>query len=239
MKDYLLFVDTEATGLPKNWKLPYSQTDDWPSAVQISWVVFTAGGREVKHESFYIGNQDITISPSATRVHGITRQFLNLHGKERRKILKKLSTDIAKFKPLIVGHFVELDYHILGADFFRSNLPNPLRNASSFCTMPATAHLVSNPSVSYLRLGELYTYLFNKKLENAHNALADAKATAECFFELRKRGEITEEKIIDQQKNRQSARPRPSTFDKVIPVFIIFLLILLIAFIYGQTIFDS
>jgi DNA polymerase-3 subunit epsilon len=105
--------------------------------------------------------------------------------------------------------------------------------------MLATRHLVSNPAAAHLRLGELYTYLFNKKLENEHNALADARATAECFYELLRRGEITEEKIVEQQTRRQPFQPTRSSLDKIIPVLIIILLILLLAFIYGQTITDS
>lgn len=234
LKDYLLFIDTEASGLPKNWKLPYSRNDNWPYAVQISWVIYTKGGKRVKQENFYIGNSDFSITPSATRVHGIDRNFLTKHGKDRRKVLKKLNSDLAKFKPLVLGHFMELDYHILGVDFFRSGIANPLRKCSSFCTMLATKHLVSNPSVDYLRLGELYTYLFNKKLENQHNAVADAEATAECFFELVRRGEITEEKIAEQQIKHNPTEPKTSLFDKVVPVLIIIVLLaLLTAIIYG------
>ena len=33
---YLIF-DTETTGLPKNWKAPITDTDNWPRCVQIAW----------------------------------------------------------------------------------------------------------------------------------------------------------------------------------------------------------
>ena len=36
---YLLF-DTETTGLPKNWKAPVTDVDNWPRLVQIAWLTY-------------------------------------------------------------------------------------------------------------------------------------------------------------------------------------------------------
>lgn len=46
LKDYLLFIDTEATGLPKKWNLPYNTPGNWPDAVQISWLLYTKEGQK-------------------------------------------------------------------------------------------------------------------------------------------------------------------------------------------------
>ena len=35
---YLIF-DTETTGLPKNWRAPISDTENWPRCVQLAWQV--------------------------------------------------------------------------------------------------------------------------------------------------------------------------------------------------------
>ena len=48
-----------------------------------------------------------------------------------------------------------------------------------------------NPSVVYLRLNQLFEFLFNEKMERSHNAMIDAEMTAKCFFEIRSRGEIS------------------------------------------------
>ncbi|MEI6773576.1 MAG: hypothetical protein WCL18_01825 [bacterium] len=37
----------------------------------------------------------------------------------------------------------------------------------------------------------LYTHLFGKEFDHAHDAMADIEATKDCFMELAKRGEIT------------------------------------------------
>lgn len=205
MRDYLLFIDTEASGLPGKWNLPYSNKKNWPFIVQLAWIIYTPSGEEVKRENHYISNADFNISPQAIKIHGITPGFLASHGEIREVVMEKLAADLDTYKPVLIGHFVELDMHMLGADFYRAGLPNPAAALPTFCTMLATRHYVRNPGVKYLRLGELYTELFGAKLQNQHNALADAEATAASFFELVKKGEITEETLIAQAAHKNKA----------------------------------
>ncbi len=54
MSDYLLFIDTETSGLPKKWGLPYSAKNNWPFSVQIAWVIYTKEGQKVKQENHFI-----------------------------------------------------------------------------------------------------------------------------------------------------------------------------------------
>jgi DNA polymerase-3 subunit epsilon len=197
--DYLLFIDTETSGLPKDWKKPYSEKGNWPYCVQIGWIIYTSNGQEIKRENHYINEDDFEISDSATKIHGITKAFLDANGESRKEIMTLIDHDVRKYQPLVVGHFMEFDYNMLGADFYRTGIDNPIEKENTFCTMIATTHLVKNPMLKFFRLGELYEAIFHTKLYNQHNAFVDAKATAECFFELVKRGEINDDTIISQQ----------------------------------------
>jgi DNA polymerase III subunit epsilon len=229
VQEYLLFIDTEASGLPKKWDVPYSKEHNWPYAVQVSWILFTKHGQKLKEENFYISDEDFKISPSAIKIHGLTRDFLRKAGECRKEVLKQLSNDLNTYKPLIIGHFLELDLHILGADFYRAKMENPLKDLPLFCTMLATKHLVRNPDVTYLRLGELFTTLFNNGLENQHNAIVDARATSACYFELVKRGDINDEKINSQQLTLKESKTEDKKGDWIFLLLVIFFLILLIA----------
>ena len=40
-----LFFDTETTGLPKNWKAPVSDLNNWPRMIQIGWILSDNGHR--------------------------------------------------------------------------------------------------------------------------------------------------------------------------------------------------
>lgn len=190
MSDYLLFIDTETSGLPKSWEAPYSNTNNWPSALQVSWIVYTKDGQKIKEENRYIYEADVDISPSSFKIHGIERHFLRVLGESRKDVLNALAYDLKQFNPLVIGHFIELDFHVLSADFYRSSMVNPLAHLSTFCTMVATSHLMKNPQKKFLKLGELYELLFNKPFLNQHNALYDVTATADSFFQLLKIKEI-------------------------------------------------
>jgi DNA polymerase-3 subunit epsilon len=224
VKDYLLFIDTEASGLPKNWSLPYDSPGNWPHCVQISWVIFFKDGTEIKQENHYVKNIDFEIATSAIKIHGITRQFLNENGKSRKQILELLTEDLKTYEPLVVGHFMQFDIHMLGADFFREGMENPIKKQATFCTMIGSTHLIKNPSLKFLRLEQLYSILFNKTLENSHDAIVDAKATAKCFFKLLERAEINEEIIEKQQKEEPKKEPLPDKFGCFIPVLLFILI---------------
>lgn len=228
MTDYLLFIDTEASGLPKKWDLPYSAKDNWPFCVQISWIIFTKEGQKVKQEDYFIKENDFEIDKSATKIHGIDKSFLNKNGQSREKVLKLLYDDVYTYEPLIVGHFMQFDYHMIEVDFYRAGIENPVKKEMIFCTMLATTHLVKNPSAKFLGLGELYQALFNKVLQNQHNALADAKATAACYFELTRRGEIDDEIILNQQKEIRKPYIEDKGIGCAMPAICIITLFLLI-----------
>lgn len=227
MNEYLLFIDTEATGLPKKWYLPYNVPGNWPNAVQISWVVYSREGEKVKEQNYYISNNDLEITETALRIHGLDKDFLQNNGITRKHLLTILSADLNEYHPMIVGHFTELDYHIIGADYFREAIDNPMENLPTFCIMIASRHLQQNPRCKYLRLGDLYELLFKKPLLHQHNAMVDASATADCFFELVKRNEIksfTQPLIVFQKRERISGLA-----GWVIVIVLILLIALLIA----------
>jgi DNA polymerase-3 subunit epsilon len=217
--DHLLFIDTEASGLPVNWHLPYSTEGNWPSAVQISWIVYTKAGVEVKREDHYILNTDFIITPKAMEIHGINPGILAVKGEARKPVMQLLANDLNKYQPLVVGHFIQLDYHILSADFYRAGIDNPLVNLPLFCTMLATTQLTWTPMPRSLLLGDLYAFLFYKPLQNQHNALADAEAAAQCYFELMKRGEISE-KLIARQQKEAAIRNLKTSSGKVLALFV-------------------
>jgi len=228
--DNLLFIDTEASGLPKKWNLPYSNVDNWPFSVQISWLIYNQSGNFIKQENHYINDNDFKITPAALNIHGITQEFLKQHGEPRHEILQRLAQDIQVYQPLLIGHFMELDLHMISADFFRSGIENQALNLYTFCTMVATKQLIHHPQSKYLRLGELYQLLFDKELKHQHNALNDATATAQCFFELLKRGEIDDDYISKQHLFKHHKPPFNRFIGWVIVILILLLLIILLTY---------
>ena len=199
MKDYLLFVDTETSGIPRDWSQPYSSRNNWPHIAQLAWVVCTPAGQEIKAENHYIQPSDYDLDPASGNIHGLTLDFLRQHGQPRHAVMQRLHRDLRHSQPLVVAHFMQLDFHMVGVGFHRAGLPNLLPELLRFCTMRATGAFVRHPAQGFLRLGDLYQRLFWEPLAREHDALVDARATARCFFELRRQGTITDETIAAQE----------------------------------------
>jgi DNA polymerase-3 subunit epsilon len=177
--------------------------------VQVAWLVYTKDGQQVKNENHYLRPDGFEVKPSSIAVHHLTPEFLQVNGKSRREVLLLLQEELQRYKPMVIGHFMQFDFHVLSADFYREGLQSPLENLPTFCTMIASSDLLHLPRKKYLRLGELYSHLFHQSLENQHNAVTDARATAESFFEMRQRRIVTEKSIAQQQETRYTTDKQP------------------------------
>ncbi|SNC61247.1 DNA polymerase-3 subunit epsilon [Hymenobacter gelipurpurascens] len=206
MREFLLFVDTETTGLPLRWDAPYAEERYWPHIAQLAWGIYTPAGELIKSESHYLRVPPGTMQDSALAIHGLTSSFLQEQGEEPHAVLERLHTDLLAYNPLVVGHYLQLDFHVVGSGFHRVGLSNPLEELPTFCTMQLTHGVPAPLGRRHLRLGELFEKLFQRPMERQHDAWADAQATAQCFFELQRRGNLTE-KLIEQQSPLTVPKP--------------------------------
>ncbi len=209
MPDYLLFVDTETSGLPADWRRPYAEPGAWPHVAQLAWLIYTKAGELIKTENHYIRPSDYDLTPASTQIHGLTRAFLLERGQARLAVMQRLHDDLLLYKPLVIGHFIELDYHMVGVSFLRAGLDNALLGLPTFCTMRLTERFWQPMRQQYLRLTDLYQRQFGHPQPHAHDALADAQATAACFFELRRTGEIDAATLTGQPMLYPPGQPRP------------------------------
>ena len=185
---YLIF-DTETTGLPKNWKAPVSDTDNWPRCVQIAWQLHDELGNLVEANSFIIKPHGYDIPYESEKIHGISTQLAELEGEKLEIVLKEFNNSISKSK-FIIGHNVNFDLNVIGCEFHRLNtLSNiELTDVLDTCT-ETTATLCKLPGgrggkFKLPTLTELHEFLFSAPFQDAHNATADVEATARCFLEL-------------------------------------------------------
>ena len=181
----ILFFDTETTGLPKNWKAPVHQLDNWPRLVQIAWQVYDSNGNLLEEHDYVIRPVGFIIPTGASAVHKITTEKAFETGVDLLTILKVFSSSV-KSCGLMVAHNYSYDYNIIGSELLRNGLENILKDKEHICTMNASTDFCKIPGpygYKWPKLEELHYILFSE-LFNAHNALDDIKATARCFWEL-------------------------------------------------------
>jgi len=192
----ILFFDTETTGLPKNWKAPVHQLDNWPRLVQIAWQVYDSNGNLLEEHDYVIRPVGFIISIEASAVHKITTEKALEIGVDLLTILKAFSSSVNGCG-LLVAHNYSYDYNIMGAELLRNGLENSLKGKEHICTMKSSTEFCKIPGArgyKWPKLEELYDILFSESF-NAHDALDDIKATARCFWELEKKKVI---KITDK-----------------------------------------
>ena len=185
---YLVF-DTETTGLPKNWRAPISDTENWPRCVQLAWQVHDDMGKLVESKSYIVKPDDYDIPFESEKIHGISTLLAEKEGIELNVILNEFNDSISKSK-FIIGHNVNFDLNVIGCEFYRNNIPSniELTDVLDTCT-ELTAQLCKLPGgrggkFKLPTLTELHEFLFASTFQEAHNASADVEATARCFLEL-------------------------------------------------------
>lgn len=184
---YYLFLDTETSGLPLDYSAPSSNLDNWPRVVQLSWVLTDLYGQTIKVSDHIIRPDGFIISNASQRIHGISQAIAMEKGDDINAVLKELLLDLDSAE-MIVGHNVEYDMKVIGAELLRNGYSDAFEGRRYFCTMKNTIDYCCLPGgrkgAKSPKLQELYSIIFGKEFENAHNALSDIEATKDCFFEL-------------------------------------------------------
>ena len=185
---YLIF-DTETTGLPKNWKAPISDTDNWPRCVQIAWQLHDSMGQLLEHDAFLVQPEGYNIPYDAEQIHGISTDLALEQGVLLKEVLDKFNTALGK-TTFVVGQNVGFDINIMGCEFFRLGMENPLATLPVLDTCTeVTAQICQieggrGGKFKLPTLTELHQHLFGVGFGEAHNATADVEATTRCFLEL-------------------------------------------------------
>ncbi len=187
-----LFFDTETTGLPRNWKAPVSDLDNWPRLVQLGWLLYDENGTKLDEGNVIVRPEGFTIPTEASDVHGITTAKALREGKELHKVLASFAL-LVEETDYLVAHNMAYDEKVIGSELLRAHMPNIVEQKPKICTMNASINFCAIPGpwgYKWPKLQELHNKLFGCEFEDAHDAFADISATAKCFFELRKRGII-------------------------------------------------
>ena len=185
---YLIF-DTETTGLPKNWRAPISDIDNWPRCIQIAWQVHDEMGVLLESKSYIVKPKDFDIPYESEKIHGISTELAYEEGVDLEEVLTEFNNSVSKSK-FIIGHNVNFDLNVIGCEFYRNNITSniELTDVLDTCT-ELTAELCKLPGgrggkFKLPTLTELHEFLFQSSFKEAHNATADVEATARCFLEL-------------------------------------------------------
>lgn len=200
---YIVF-DTETNGLPKSWKAPKTDVDNWPRVTQLAWQVYDEEGTLIRENCTLIKPDGWTIptveelkangsnkDPYFFENNNMSTERCEREGHRMIDVLEDFVEQVNNDGEYLIAHNMNFDDNVIGAEMIRYGLsfaPEPKR----LCTMKETIGFCRMPpfrygSYKFPTLTELHTKLFDEGFDGAHDALADVKACAKSFFELKKR----------------------------------------------------
>ena len=185
----ILFFDTETTGLPKNWKAPVTDLNNWPRMVQLAYILYDTNENVISKGDYIIKPEGYSIPSDSSNIHGISTEKAIREGKELRLVLDEFNSLLSKAEYL-VAHNISFDEKIVGAEFLRIEMQNSIPSKRKICTMESSTNFcaIDGPyGYKWPKLSELHYKLFRTGFEEAHNAAVDITATAKCFWELKRK----------------------------------------------------
>lgn len=199
-----LFFDTETTGLPKKWKAPMIDLDNWPRVIQLAWLVVDKDNLDRAQWNYLIKPDGWEIPKERFWLeHGFDTDKSVAEGVPIKGALESFVLDLNECEYLI-SHNLDFDYNVLGAELLRAGVRGKKLTrictkeiSTEFCKMPFAGRKqypgMRAQSWKWPKLSELHVKLFNKDFDDAHDALADVRALRTCFFELLRLGIIKTE----------------------------------------------
>lgn len=186
----LLPFDTETTGLFSKAK-PLADPSQ-PHLVQLSALQIEAQtNRVIQSLSLIVAPEGWTSLPEAEKVHGISTEFALEYGQPEKQVLDTF-LGMWQQDDLLIAHNSEFDKNIISSAIARyygdCELLRLWMSAPHYCTMQSAKPIVQARNVKgalkYPNLRETYQFFFEKELERAHSANADAVAAFEIYLAL-------------------------------------------------------
>lgn len=152
--------------------------------LQLSYVVYDENYQLIKENSSYISTDvDFPENSCAFAVNGITKELIEKNGLDLEMVVKEFVSNVDS-DDIVIGHNVNNDFTCI-----RRTLN--YHNKDFDCLFPRSQQVCTRtmaPKFYYdlkdYKLGTVYKHLSGNDIENQHDALADAKATAFIFFKI-------------------------------------------------------
>lgn len=198
----VLFLDLETIGLIGNVQKVVEQEKKYPNyknnenydssrIVQFGYIYLEDFDYDYEIEPINITSQivkpdDFVIPEESIKIHGITNEIANEKGKNIKKILKKIKSIIDDVE-YIIGYNVYFDINILLNELYRLKMKSSIKKIKELIKKENILCVgqLSKEYKSYKNMPSqqnIYKELFEKPIENIHNAQYDIYVTIEIIF---------------------------------------------------------
>ena len=194
----VLVFDTETTGLPQGYNVPYQQSHRWPYIVQLSFLLYDMEENKIIEEIDLIVDlpHGVDIPEESSNIHGITTAISRNQGLKIKDVLEIFHIAIQSVD-YVVAHNIEFDRTMIQAECYRNGFHGLERmftrdkhyfctmiRAKRICNLIATSKRNGEEYVRYPKLMEVHEHLFNQTPKNLHDSFIDVIVCLRCFYKL-------------------------------------------------------
>lgn len=207
MSRLVLFFDTETTGLPDFNSPP--EADHQPRLVQLGCILSPIEHYDPRAEvNLLVSPDGFTIPEQATAIHGIDNEMAMDSGMDLRTAVM-IFHELACKSNIVVAHNIQSDNFVMRGECSRMKLSNPADAEYNDlqCTMLQSMPILRIPGrygkYKWPSLKEAYFHFFRSPLLREHDAMADVRACALIWYEMRRRNEQRAADLVyAQEKNK-------------------------------------
>lgn len=194
----VLVYDTETTGLVKG--VDYTDPN-MPFLASVAAILYDNEAHHiVASVNSMVQPDGWTMPEEAGKINGLTNEVLHRLGVPASALLPTCIALMFK-ADLRVAHNVDFDSKVIAAALWRHIIKEDSEKVAhqtvkawlalpSYCTMQESKNLVKalnkRGQIKYPKLTEAYKFFFDRELDRAHSANADAVAALEIYLALNK-----------------------------------------------------
>ncbi len=199
-----IVTDTEGTGL-FDYKQP-ADADGQPRMASLTMIFVDADLNVEKEYSVYIRPDGWEMTEGATKVNGLTTEFLNEHGVPVTEALNEYSSAIDNGR-IMACHNSQHDAKQIRAELRRAGMDDRFERAPNICTMRALTDICKIPprgnrgGYKWPSLSECCVF-FHMEEFGDHTAKADAYACLALLRKLKEMGAMPEP-MVHYAKGRE------------------------------------
>ncbi len=183
---YLIY-DVSAIGTPASYKVPFSDTFNWPRMIHISWIILN---KELKP----IGDFDRIVKPDGFVFTEEIQKKSKIDAEDIEKKALPIADILTSFNEsaqqceFVFSHNLKFNENVLAAEYMRLRMDIAMFKKERFCLMEESTYYCKLASKTggykWPTLSELHAICFNSSYTPLNNARADVIAATRCFIKL-------------------------------------------------------
>lgn len=199
-----IVLDSEGTGL-FDYKQP-ADADGQPRLASLTMIYVDADLNVEREYSVFIRPNGWQMTEGATKVNGLTDEFLNEHGIPAVEALNEYSSAIDNGR-IMVAHNSQHDAKQIRAELRRAGMDDRFERAPNICTMRAMTDICKIPpkgnrgGYKWPALSEALLFIGEEQLGD-HSAANDARGALALLRYLKKTGNLPEP-MVHYAKGRE------------------------------------